>query len=58
MVCIPVASGTASPKTTVACSSDTDPTPRGCFPSFTSVRVVLSIAVIWSVSNVYRKPKV
>ena len=34
------------------------PTLTGCFPSFISLRVVLSMAAMWSASKAWRRPSV
>ena len=38
-------------------SEKKNPTPTGRLPSARSLRVVLSIAAMWSASNAWRRPK-
>ena len=55
----PTAKSSASAKTTVECPSEKkNPTPSGRWPSFMSLRVVLSIAAMWSASKAWRSPRV
>ena len=43
----------------VECPSEKkNPTPSGRWPSFMSLRVVLSIAAMWSASKAWRSPRV
>ena len=50
---------TASTKTMVEWPSEKkNPTPRGRWPSWTSLRVVLSMAAMWSASKAWRMPRV
>ena len=55
----PAASSTASTSTTVEWPSEKKkPTLSGRWPSAISLRVVLSIAAMWSASNAWRSPSV
>ena len=52
-------SPTPSPNTTDECPSENQkPTESGRLPSDISLRVVLSIAEMWSASNAWRRPSV
>ena len=56
---MPKLSSMASTNTTLECPSEKqNPTDSGRFPSLTSLRVVLSIAAMWSASNACRMPSV
>ena len=56
---IPSANSSASAKTIVECPSEKKkPTLSGRWPSAISLRVVLSIAAMWSASNAWRSPSV
>ena len=56
---IPKFSATARAKTTLECPSEKKkPTPSGRLPSPTSLRVVLSMAAMWSASKAWRTPRV
>ena len=56
---IPKFSSTAITKTTVECPSEKKkPTLKGLWPSVISLRVVLSIAEMWSASKACRIPRV
>ena len=56
---IPIENSSASTKTTVECPSEKKkPTLVGRWPSAISLRVVLSIAAMWSASNAWRIPSV
>ena len=56
---MPKFSSTASANTTLECPREKkNPTDRGRWPSWTSLRVVLSIAAMWSASNACRRPRV
>ena len=56
---IPKLSSTASPKTTEECPRENQkPTLSGRLPSAISLRVVLSMAEMWSASNAWRIPRV
>ncbi len=56
---IPKFNSTARMKTTLECPSEKkNPTLSGRFRSFTSLRVVLSMAAMWSASNAWRMPRV
>ena len=55
----PNAMRSASPNTTEEWPSEKkNPTASGRCPSFISLRVVLSIAAMWSASNAWRSPSV
>ena len=55
----PTANSSASTKTTVEWPSEKKkPTLSGRLPSAISLRVVLSIAAMWSASNAWRRPSV
>ena len=55
----PIANSAARPKTIVECPSEKkNPTLSGRWPSVISLRVVLSIAPMWSASNAWRMPRV
>ena len=56
---MPSEKSTASAKTTVEWPSEKKkPTPSGRWPSFMNLRVVLSIAAMWSASKAWRIPSV
>jgi hypothetical protein len=56
---MPKFSSTASTNTTLEWPSEKkNPTDSGRLPSFTSLRVVLSIAAMWSASTACRMPRV
>ena len=56
---IPTESRNASTNTIVECPSENQkPTLSGRLPSVISLRVVLSIAEMWSASNAWRMPSV
>ena len=56
---MPKFSSTASTNTTLECPREKkNPTESGRWPSLTSLRVVLSIAAMWSASNACRMPSV
>ena len=56
---MPKFSSSASRKTMVECPREKkNPTDSGRLPSLTSLRVVLSIAAMWSASNACRMPRV
>ena len=55
----PSAKSSARTKTTVECPSEKkNPTLSGRWPSPMNLRVVLSIAAMWSASNAWRSPSV
>ena len=55
----PTESSSASTKTTVECPSEKkNPTLSGRWPSCMNLRVVLSIAAMWSASKAWRMPSV
>jgi hypothetical protein len=57
--CTPTVTSTPSAKTIVECPSEKkNPTLSGRWPSFMSLRVVLSIAAMWSASKAWRSPSV
>ena len=56
---MPIVKAIASRKTIVECPSEKKkPTLSGRWPSVISLRVVLSIAAMWSASNACRRPSV
>ncbi len=56
---MPTANSGASTKTTVEWPSEKKkPTPSGRWPSGISLRVVLSMAAMWSASKAWRMPRV
>ena len=56
---MPIANRNASTNTTVECPSENqNPTLIGRLPSAMSLRVVLSIAEMWSASKAWRMPSV
>ena len=59
MALTPVASSSASANTTVEWPSEKkNPVARGRCPSLISLRVVLSMAAMWSASKACRRPRV